>query len=179
MLVCVLSHSVMPDIPVTPWTVAHQAPLSMGFPRQEYWSRLPFPPPGALPDPGTELYWQANSLALSYLGSPFKNKSCQIVTVQYLLKCRLNLKIKGNEEALVCTGLRGFSYSFKEFDYSSVQGQSLGGKVTSTTMIHTWFLISLFLIVTASTQKMQRFQYNIEGNWTISLASHCNSADVC
>ena len=137
MLVCVLSHSVMPDIPVTPWTVAHQAPLSMGFPRQEYWSRLPFPPPGALPDPGTELYWQANSLALSYLGSPFKNKSCQIVTVQYLLKCRLNLKIKGNEEALVCTGLRGFSYSFKEFDYSSVQGQSLGGKVTSTTMIHT------------------------------------------
>ena len=37
---------------VTPWTVAHQAPLSMGFPRQEYWSGLPFPPPGDLPDPG-------------------------------------------------------------------------------------------------------------------------------
>ena len=37
-----------------PWTVAHQTPLSMGFPRQEYWSRLPFPPPGDLPDPGTE-----------------------------------------------------------------------------------------------------------------------------
>ena len=35
-----------------PWTVAHQAPLSMGFPRQEYWSGLPFPPPGDLPDPG-------------------------------------------------------------------------------------------------------------------------------
>ena len=55
MLVCVLSHSVMPDTPVTPWTVAHQAPLSMGFPRQEYWSRLPFPPPGDLPNPGIEL----------------------------------------------------------------------------------------------------------------------------
>ena len=39
---------------VTPWTVAHQAPLSMGFPRQEYWSGLPFPPPGDLPDPGIE-----------------------------------------------------------------------------------------------------------------------------
>ena len=39
---------------VTLWTVAHQAPLSMGFPRQEYWSRLPFPPPGDLPDPGIE-----------------------------------------------------------------------------------------------------------------------------
>ena len=34
------------------WTVAHQAPLSMGFPRQEYWSGLPCPPPGDLPDPG-------------------------------------------------------------------------------------------------------------------------------
>ena len=38
----------------TPWTVAHQAPLSMGFLRQEYWSGLPFPAPGALPDPGIE-----------------------------------------------------------------------------------------------------------------------------
>ena len=39
----------------TLWTVAHQAPLSMGFPRQEYWSELPFPSPGDLPDPGIEL----------------------------------------------------------------------------------------------------------------------------
>ena len=38
----------------TPWTVAHQAPLSMGFSRQEYWSRLPFPSPGDLPNPGIE-----------------------------------------------------------------------------------------------------------------------------
>ena len=37
---------------VTPWTVAHQAPLPMGFPRQEYSSELPFPSPGDLPDPG-------------------------------------------------------------------------------------------------------------------------------
>ena len=37
---------------VTPWTVAHQAPLSKGFPRQECWSRLPFPPPGDHPDLG-------------------------------------------------------------------------------------------------------------------------------
>ena len=36
---------------VTPWTVAPQAPLSMGFSRQEYWSGLPFPPPGDLPHP--------------------------------------------------------------------------------------------------------------------------------
>ena len=38
----------------TPWTVAHQAPLSMEFPRQEYWSALPFPSPGNLPDLGIE-----------------------------------------------------------------------------------------------------------------------------
>ena len=37
---------------MTPWTAAHQTPLSMGFPRQEYWSGLPFPTPGDLPDPG-------------------------------------------------------------------------------------------------------------------------------
>ena len=37
---------------VTPWTVAHQAPLSMGFSRQEYWSGWPFPSPGNLPYPG-------------------------------------------------------------------------------------------------------------------------------
>ena len=39
----------------TPWTVAHQAHLSMGFPRQEYWTGLPFPSPGDLPDLGVEL----------------------------------------------------------------------------------------------------------------------------
>ena len=38
----------------TPWTVAYQAPPSMGFSRQEYWSGLPFPSPGDLPDPGIE-----------------------------------------------------------------------------------------------------------------------------
>ena len=38
-----------------PWTVVHQAPLSMGFPGQEYRSGLPFPPPGDLPDPGIKL----------------------------------------------------------------------------------------------------------------------------
>ena len=39
---------------VTPWTTAYQAPPSMGFSRQEYWSELPFPSPGHLPDPGIE-----------------------------------------------------------------------------------------------------------------------------
>ena len=51
---CMLSHFSRVRLFVTPWTVAHQAPLSMGFFRQEYWSGLPFPPPGGLPDPGVE-----------------------------------------------------------------------------------------------------------------------------
>ena len=56
----------------TLWTVAGQAPLSMGFFRQEYWSGLLCPPPGDLPDPGIELgspSWQADSLPLSHLGN--------------------------------------------------------------------------------------------------------------
>ena len=54
---CCLVH-----LSAIPWTVAHQAPLSVRFSRQEYWSGLPFPSPGDLPDPGTEpwlLYHQA------------------------------------------------------------------------------------------------------------------------
>ena len=50
---------------MTPWTVAHQAPLSIWFSRQEHWSGLPFPSPGDLPDPGIEPRsptWQADSL---------------------------------------------------------------------------------------------------------------------
>ena len=45
----------MSDSLVTPWTVAHQVPLSMGFSRQEYWSGLPFPTPGDLSNPGIKL----------------------------------------------------------------------------------------------------------------------------
>ena len=57
---------------MTPWTVGCQAPLSRGFPRQEYWRGLPFPSPGHLPHPGIEpesLAMQADSLSLSHLGS--------------------------------------------------------------------------------------------------------------
>ena len=58
---------------LTPQTVACQSPLSMGFSRPEYWSRLPFPSPRDLSDPGIETAspaWQADSVSLSHLGSP-------------------------------------------------------------------------------------------------------------
>ena len=64
---------------MTPWTVAPQAPLSMGFTRQEYWSELPFPSPGDLPDSGIEP---------SYQGSPGKFvKIDNLVYVGKLEKC--------------------------------------------------------------------------------------------
>ena len=47
-LMLLFSHLVVSDSFVTPWTVAQQTPLSMGFPRQEHWSGLPFPSPGDL-----------------------------------------------------------------------------------------------------------------------------------
>ena len=51
---CMLSHFTHIHLLLTLWTVARQAPLSVEFPRQEYWSGVPFPPPGDLPDPGIE-----------------------------------------------------------------------------------------------------------------------------
>ena len=61
---------------VTQWTVAHQAPLSMRFLRQEYWNGLPFPSPRNLPDPGLQPMctdspaWLADCLLLSHQGNP-------------------------------------------------------------------------------------------------------------
>ena len=66
----------------TPWTIAHQAYLSMEFSRQEYWSRLSFPTLGDLPSPGLNLYllcllhWQVDSLPLSHL--EIHQRYCQV-----------------------------------------------------------------------------------------------------
>ena len=85
----------------TPWTVACQAPQSVRFSRQEYWSGLPFPSPGDLPDPGIEPkspmgpVLQADSLPLSDEGSPSSSnslRSIQVVNIcdlltRYYLEC--------------------------------------------------------------------------------------------
>ena len=76
--VCVCMHAQLLNhvhLFVTLWTVAHQALLSMGFFRQEYWSGLPFSSSGDLLNQGSNLcllHWQADSLPLSHLGSPEK-----------------------------------------------------------------------------------------------------------
>ena len=79
------SHSVVSDSFATPLIVAHHTSLSLGFSRQEYWSGLPFPSPGDLPNPAIKpecpLHWQADSLLLSHLGSHYNTYT----TLYYLL----------------------------------------------------------------------------------------------
>ena len=85
---CVLSCFSHIWLFATPQTVACQAPLSMAFSRQEYWSGLPCPPPGHFLNPGVEPRspaWQVDSLPLVALGKPslsslFWNLSCEIIS---------------------------------------------------------------------------------------------------
>ena len=70
----------------TPWTAAHQAPPSMGFSRQEYWSGLPFPSPGDLPNPGIEL--RSPALQADALTSePQSLKKMKVLVTQRLTFC--------------------------------------------------------------------------------------------
>ena len=81
MRVFVLSCFIHIQLFATLWTVAHWAPLSMGFSRQEYWSELSCSPPGDLPDPGIEPIspespaLQVDSLPLSHQGRPYMSHS--------------------------------------------------------------------------------------------------------
>ena len=80
----------------TLWIVAHQAPLSMGFSRQQYWNRLPWPPPGDLPNPGIESWslmspaLQVDSLLLSHHGSPNYSYPCLMFAVPAQPRNKLN-----------------------------------------------------------------------------------------
>ena len=81
MCVCVCALSCV-QVFETPGTVAHQAPLTMGFPRQEYWSRLPFPSPADLPDPRIEPVspeLQKDSLPLEPLGIQEMHDVCYLM----------------------------------------------------------------------------------------------------
>ena len=82
------SHQVISNALWPPWTVPHQAPLSIGFSKQEYWSGLPFPSPGDLPNPGIEpasSALQADSLALSHLGSPTSYINCPKPDCEFII----------------------------------------------------------------------------------------------
>ena len=91
-----------------PWTAAHQAPLSVGFLRQGYWSGVPFPSPGGLPDPGTEstsLHWQANSVPPSHQGSPANTNIYVLESggiLQETLKTKTQLFFKNFQFIKIC-----------------------------------------------------------------------------
>ena len=106
----------------TPWTIAHQAPLSMGVSRQEYWSGLPCPPPGDLPNPGIKPrspVLQADSLSSEPLGkftvwinlenivlSEKKKKSQSAYCIILFILKDQNWKIyKGRQKISGCFGL--------------------------------------------------------------------------
>ena len=81
------SRSVVSDS-ATPWPVARQAPLSVGFSRQEYWSGVPCPPPGDLPNLGIKpasltslLHWQPGSLPLASPGKPKRTPNADVKEV--------------------------------------------------------------------------------------------------
>ena len=87
--VLLLSHQVMSNSFTTPWTIAHQAPLSMEFSRQEYWNRFPCPPPGESSQSRDQTHiscvscWQVVSLPLHLLGNsmePFIKSAVSVVT---------------------------------------------------------------------------------------------------
>ena len=83
----------MSDSFATPRTAALQAPLSMGFPRQEYWSWLPFPPPGDLPNPGIELTFPALAGGFFTTEPPGKLILLQILKLKFLKKSLLREEI--------------------------------------------------------------------------------------
>ena len=69
---------------VTPWTVTHKAPLSMEFSRQGYWSGLPFPSPGDLPNPGIKLRYPAPKAGYLPSEPPGKPKTCTDTTFKII-----------------------------------------------------------------------------------------------
>ena len=89
---CCLVAQLCPTF-VTPWTLARQAPLSIGLLRQEHWSGLPFPLPEILPTQGLNsclLHWQVNSLPLSHQGLiSFRMDWLDLLAVQGTLKSLL------------------------------------------------------------------------------------------
>ena len=94
MYVCTCSELSCVQLSVTPWTVACQAPLSTKFSRQEYWSKLPCPPPGDLPHPGIEpesltsptLAGGFFTTGATWEASPVNEHSCVLITFD-LYKC--------------------------------------------------------------------------------------------
>ena len=94
----------MSPILMTPWTVLCQAPLSMRFSRQEYWSGLTFPSPGDVPNPGIEpglMYCRQILYQLSYEGGPIMG-----LTTPWTAACQASLSFTNSQSFLKCTSIK-------------------------------------------------------------------------
>ena len=103
---------------MTPWTVACQASLSMGFPRQEYWNGLPFLSPGDLPDPGIEAMspaCQADSLLVSHLGNLSSDKYLDSYSLEGQTQQKPIKKVIGRDwNQGTWKGLKGYKMRSRE-----------------------------------------------------------------
>ena len=97
---------------LTPWTVAHKAPLPMKFPRQEYWSRVPFPIPGNLPDPGIQ---PASPVSLALAGRFFTTSA-----TWEALGCR---RLRSNSGNISCSRHTVGSQTHSRFTATKQTGQ--------------------------------------------------------
>ena len=99
MCVHILSHV---RLSATPWTVARQAPLSMGFPRQEYWSGLPLPSPGDLPDPLIETTQPVSPALWAASLSPEASKKSAPLTAHFNSFFVISILLKTESGQIFC-----------------------------------------------------------------------------
>ena len=120
---------------MSPWTVAHQAPVSMAFSRQEYWSGFPFPSPGNLPHPGVETgspALQAESLPSDLLRNRFTEESSRnrLTERPYLLTenvCGFPYLQSHSQVALVIMNLSASAGDVRDTSSVPGSGRSSGG----------------------------------------------------
>ena len=160
-----LSHFSDVQLFVTPWTVANQAPLSVRFSRQEYWSGLPSPPPGDLLTQGSNphllclLHWQAGSLPLM---------------PRALWSCKISLKIeKKNVNTLLW-----FHFSCCDLDISSQMANCLCVCISPFPLVHAGGICVIWLILSSvcwclvmASLLVTIFQNNVKTNLFFSLSS--------
>ena len=108
MLSLLLSHSVVSAYSVTPWTVARQAPLSTGFPRQEYWSGVPFPFPGDFSNPGTEP--ASPEVAGRFFTAELLGKPIQMLTLMHIRLRTKSINLMGSRTDYFCFPLLNHSF---------------------------------------------------------------------
>ena len=102
-LLLLFSCSVVSDSFVTPWTVARQAPLSMEFSRQEYWSGLPFPSPENLPPATLDVIWRSVQFSHSVVSDSLQPHGFLSVTnFQSLLKLMSIKSVMPSNHLILC-----------------------------------------------------------------------------